>query len=1247
MKTLNIVRSYPPCVIQSKTMCEIAMGKGTLDKKTVGSFYTNKNFVKRQRNKIYLACAIAVYGFCLIGAPSSALAKPVDTLHSESAGVSESTELDTAPPKFTLRAPPIDIKESENNIARKTISANYIDLPGGGVIWSSEDPTLGSPTLNFSTSSLVAIEDGKIEPINLSLYTNYSGFITRLEILIFKGDDRDLINPIFVQELSPSAAQTLQLELPPLDAQRFVANDELRVMVRAYDKNGRFDETYAQVIRLIRPEDRERQLAQARFDADTEFRDLSSSELETRKLIDETFLQNQSLRLQNIEIYGSSVRINGQDIPEGYQLTINQASIPIDQTGKFFVEYLLPIGQHNFHLELIAGNQRYGEDLSVEVTGKHLFLVALADITASKNRVTGSVEPLEKEDRYDDSLVEGRLAFYLKGKIKGKYLITAHADTDELPMGDLFDGFFKENPRDIFRRLDPDAYYPVYGDDSFTVRDVDTQGKLYVRVNWDKNEAIAGNYYTGITGTRYGYYSRSLYGAAIKWRSRDITTLGDAKTEARVFGAEAQTSYGHSEFLGTGGSLYYLKHTDVLPGSEQITLEIRDSITGNIESRVNLIRGIDYDIDELQGRVILARPLMQIAQEASFSISRNNPLGDHNNILLIDYEYYTRGLSDDEATGGVRARHWFGNHFALGTTYVRENRELQDYELAGVDARLQAGRGTYLAVEKNKSEASATSIFVSDNGGLSFNRLRLPTERSGDAVAVDARANLQELGYTERTVTLGAWYRDMDAGFSVSRYDYGRSLTEQGAELSAEIIPGIFINARYSEASRDTQQLDEALAQIDARLSINSRVVGEVRYSRERLNGLSADGTLAALRYQYRFSPAFEAYIQGQTTLDDDQGLYEKNDLVTLGGTYTLSNLSTLGAEASKGTRGDAYRLTTDYRISSDHTVYAAYTWSTDTTATYDPLFNNTPDGLTLGQRWRVSNNTNLFNESQWLKTPEESGIAHTYGMDFYPTTRLTYGFTLQKATLDAMTGNVDRRAYSLRGGYTEQDITWRSAFEWREDSGAESRDQWVSTNHLSYKYNADLRFAGRINFSETEDNYNPEASAKFNESNLGFAYRPHNNTRWAVLGKYTYLYDLSTLEQTESVAWYDQKSHIVALEGTYHLSTKWAIAAKYAERHGEARESRGQGDWYDSRTRFVATQARYALAYKWNAVAEYRWLDVEKSGDRDGWLVGVDRNITEYLRLGVGYNFTDFSDDLRRHDYEYEGWFLNLVGYY
>lgn len=32
---------------------------------------------------------------------------------------------------------------------------------------------------------------------------------------------------------------------------------------------------------------------------------------------------------------------------------------------------------------------------------------------------------------------------------------------------------------------------------------------------------------------------------------------------------------------------------------------------------------------------------------------------------------------------------------------------------------------------------------------------------------------------------------------------------------------------------------------------------------------------------------------------------------------------------------------------------------------------------------------------------------------------------------------------------------------------------------------------------------------------------------------------------------------------------------------------------------------------------------------------------------VGVGYNFTEFSDDLTDFDYDHKGWFLNLVGTY
>mgnify|MGYP006200657497 CR=1 FL=1 len=49
----------------------------------------------------------------------------------------------------------------------------------------------------------------------------------------------------------------------------------------------------------------------------------------------------------------------------------------------------------------------------------------------------------------------------------------------------------------------------------------------------------------------------------------------------------------------------------------------------------------------------------------------------------------------------------------------------------------------------------------------------------------------------------------------------------------------------------------------------------------------------------------------------------------------------------------------------------------------------------------------------------------------------------------------------------------------------------------------------------------------------------------------------------------------------------------------------------------------------------------------RPGWLAGVDRDLGKNFRIGAGYNFTDFSDDLTDFDYDHKGWFLNLVGSY
>ena len=48
----------------------------------------------------------------------------------------------------------------------------------------------------------------------------------------------------------------------------------------------------------------------------------------------------------------------------------------------------------------------------------------------------------------------------------------------------------------------------------------------------------------------------------------------------------------------------------------------------------------------------------------------------------------------------------------------------------------------------------------------------------------------------------------------------------------------------------------------------------------------------------------------------------------------------------------------------------------------------------------------------------------------------------------------------------------------------------------------------------------------------------------------------------------------------------------------------------------------------------------------RHGALVEVDRELYDYVRLGAGYNFTDFDDDLiRENDFDTHGPFVRLTG--
>ncbi|MGC5198794.1 hypothetical protein, partial [Aphanothece microscopica] len=148
---------------------------------------------------------------------------------------------------------------------------------------------------------------------------------------------------------------------------------------------------------------------------------------------------------------------------------------------------------------------------AVNIPSSEWFYVGLADLTVGHNGGSKGIEDV-KPGEFDDVYTKGRAAFYLKGKIKGSYLLTAAADSGEDSVENMFRGLDEKDPKSLLSRIDPDDYYAVYGDDSVSIEDAPTRGKFYVRLERGDSRVMWGNFKTEIRGTEFLRNDRGLYG---------------------------------------------------------------------------------------------------------------------------------------------------------------------------------------------------------------------------------------------------------------------------------------------------------------------------------------------------------------------------------------------------------------------------------------------------------------------------------------------------------------------------------------------------------------------------------------------------------------------------------------------------------------------------------------------------------------------------------------------------------------
>jgi hypothetical protein len=311
---------------------------------------------------------------------------------------------------------------------------------------------------------------------------------------------------------------------------------------------------------------------------------------------------------------------------------------------------------------------------------------------------------------------------------------------------------------------------------------------------------------------------------------------------------------------------------------------------------------------------------------------------------------------------------------------------------------------------------------------------------------------------------------------------------------------------------------------------------------------------------------------------------------------------------------------------------------------------------LISGMKRRLSDTSSVYAEERYQNSESLTGLTHATGVNLVPRERWNLGASGEFGKLrDSQTSaTTDRKAAGFRVGYGLDRMQFSSAIEYRRDDAEQldtthtERTAWLFRNNFKFQLTPDWRAVGKLNHSVSASSLGDFYNGGYTEGVIGYAYRPVQYDRLSALAKYTYFYNVPTTDQVtiqNTAAEFIQKSHIAALDLTFDVTSKWSVGGKYAYRMGQMSLDRAQPDFFDNTAQLGVLRVDWKFRKGWESMAEVRTLDLrDVRQSRRGALTTIYRYIGKNLKVGAGYNFTDFSDDLTDLAYNHRGVFFNVI---
>jgi uncharacterized repeat protein (TIGR01451 family) len=801
-------------------------------------------------------------------------------------------------------------------------------------------------------------------------------------------------------------------------------------------------------------------------------------------------------------------------------------------------------------------------------------------------------EELHEISGNDDYAASGRAAMFLKGKVRGDYLLTLAYDSD------------KKGER-LFRDIEPGEYYPVYGDSSAKGFDAQSTSKLYVRVDKGRSFAMYGDLKTQIDndeGIKLGQYNRTLTGLKAQYE--------DDNTRVTAFAAETSTSQRVNETRGLGISGPYPLAEDfdaVLENSETIEVITRDrNNPGLIVNRETLTRFADYEIDPISRSLFLKSPI------ASQDLA-GNPI-----YLRVTVEVDEGG--DDYLVGGVAIKHQLTDKVAIGGSYVNSDDPLNKEQLASVNTVIKINDKLKLVAEYAMNKADNPNFQPSNQ--INAEELDIQ-DADGDALRV-------ELDYDDKKNTRAkAYYNDTDEGFVTGASPQTAGRQESGFEVAHLIndkktalkLEGVRTKDHTTEASRQG-----VLASIEQRLSTN--VVGEI-----------------GVRYYKQDATAASRNIQDATdTIDPSDDTLFDDDIINQS---ALSGVS----DADKDIEGTTARARITARLPklNNSLVFAEYEQDIDNSErNATSIGGETPLG-NLGRLYARHDLINSLSGSYGLDDTEERqrtviGLDANYMKDgkVYSEYRMR----------DAISAREAEAAIGLKNKwYVQEGLTLSTLFERVESLEGEENNtataagvgveylaqenykasgrlekRWGETSDtllgnagIAYRYTDEITLLAKDIYSQVDYD---DGDRTINRFQLGAAYRDYDSNQLDMLAKLEYRLDDNNISNDT----YQKDAIIWSWNGNYHPTRPLTLSGRYA---GKYTKFSADGISSDNTAHALYGRGLYDLTERWDIGLQAGTYWNEQADDMS-YMLGAEVGYSPMtnLWLSLGYNFMGFEDD-------------------